>query len=191
MDAQHVLAVKNPLPFPIVSVLNNHRALRKEDRARGWKPRCLPSCACWVGKIRSLRKRPSPFMEKKRKCFLHESAPILHRRNFDAYRWFGARIEQNAVVFRTFAPNASRITLTGAQRLTETDLIQISPGPASGQSSFRRPRRPVLQIPHLRPGRLCHRALRSLRLCNGTATCLLLDHHRPRGVPLHRRGVDG
>lgn len=33
---------------------------------------------------------------------------------FDAYRWFGAHIEQNAVVFRTFAPNASRITLTGA-----------------------------------------------------------------------------
>ncbi len=33
---------------------------------------------------------------------------------FDAYHWFGAHIEQNAVVFRTFAPNASRITLTGA-----------------------------------------------------------------------------
>ena len=44
---------------------------------------------------------------------------------FDAYRWFGAHIEQNAVVFRTFAPNASRITLTGAcNGWTETDLVQ-------------------------------------------------------------------
>ena len=50
---------------------------------------------------------------------------------FDAYRWFGAHIEQNAVVFRTFAPNASRITLTGAcNGWTETDLVQ------DGRSGF-------------------------------------------------------
>ena len=50
---------------------------------------------------------------------------------FDAYRWFGAHIEQNAVVFRTFAPNASRITLTGAcNSWTETDLVQ------DGRSGF-------------------------------------------------------
>ena len=50
---------------------------------------------------------------------------------FDAYRWFGAHIEQNAVVFRTFAPNASRITLTGAcNGWNETDLVQ------DGRSGF-------------------------------------------------------
>ena len=50
---------------------------------------------------------------------------------FDAYRWFGAHIKQNAVVFRTFAPNASRITLTGAcNGWTETDLVQ------DGRSGF-------------------------------------------------------
>ena len=50
---------------------------------------------------------------------------------FDAYHWFGAHIEQNAVVFRTFAPNASRITLTGAcNGWTETDLVQ------DGRSGF-------------------------------------------------------
>ena len=50
---------------------------------------------------------------------------------FDAYRWFGAHIEQNAVVFRTFAPNANRITLTGAcNGWTETDLVQ------DGRSGF-------------------------------------------------------
>ena len=44
---------------------------------------------------------------------------------FDAYHWFGAHIEQNAVVFRTFAPNASRITLTGAcNGWTETDSLE-------------------------------------------------------------------
>ena len=50
---------------------------------------------------------------------------------FDAYHWFGAHIEQNAVVFRTFAPNASRITLTGAcNGWTETDQHQ------DGRSGF-------------------------------------------------------
>lgn len=50
---------------------------------------------------------------------------------FDAYRWFGAHIEQNVVAFRTFAPNASRITLTGAcNGWTETDLVQ------DGRSGF-------------------------------------------------------
>ena len=32
---------------------------------------------------------------------------------FDAYRWFGAHLEGDTAVFRTFAPNASRITVTG------------------------------------------------------------------------------
>ena len=57
---------------------------------------------------------------------------------FDAYRWFGAHIEQNAVVFRTFAPNASRITLTGAcNGWTEPQRLLV--GLCAG-----RPRRPVL-----------------------------------------------
>lgn len=33
---------------------------------------------------------------------------------FDAWRWFGAHLGGGGAVFRTFAPNASRITLTGA-----------------------------------------------------------------------------
>ena len=37
---------------------------------------------------------------------------------FDAYRWFGAHLEGDTAVFRTFAPNAARITVTGrVQRL--------------------------------------------------------------------------
>lgn len=50
---------------------------------------------------------------------------------FDAYRWFGAHLTGDAAVFRTFAPNASRITLTGAMNgWTETDLHQ------DGRSGF-------------------------------------------------------
>ena len=50
---------------------------------------------------------------------------------FDAYRWFGAHLTADAAVFRTFAPNASRITLTGAMNgWTETDLHQ------DGRSGF-------------------------------------------------------
>lgn len=42
---------------------------------------------------------------------------------FDAWRWFGAHLGGGGAVFRTFAPNASRITLTGAMNgWTETDL---------------------------------------------------------------------
>ena len=50
---------------------------------------------------------------------------------FDAYEWFGAHIENQSVVFRTFAPNAARITLTGAfNDWEETALTQ------DGQSGF-------------------------------------------------------
>lgn len=50
---------------------------------------------------------------------------------FDAYRWFGAHLGGGGAVFRTFAPNASRITLTGAMNgWTETDLHQ------DGRSGF-------------------------------------------------------
>ncbi len=50
---------------------------------------------------------------------------------FDAYRWFGAHIEEQSVIFRTFAPNARRITLTGAfNGWKETDLYQ------DGRSGF-------------------------------------------------------
>ena len=50
---------------------------------------------------------------------------------FDAYRWFGAHLTGGGAVFRTFAPNASRITLTGAMNgWTETDLHQ------DGRSGF-------------------------------------------------------
>lgn len=50
---------------------------------------------------------------------------------FDAWRWFGAHLGGGGAVFRTFAPNASRITLTGAMNgWTETDLHQ------DGRSGF-------------------------------------------------------
>ena len=50
---------------------------------------------------------------------------------FDAWRWFGAHLGGDGAVFRTFAPNASRITLTGAMNgWTETDLHQ------DGRSGF-------------------------------------------------------
>lgn len=64
---------------------------------------------------------------------------------FDAYHWFGAHIEQNAVVFRTFAPNASRITLTGRVQRLDRDRSgtgrpqRLLVGLCAG-----RPRRPVL-----------------------------------------------
>ena len=50
---------------------------------------------------------------------------------FDAWRWFGAHLGGDGAVFRTFAPNASRITLAGAMNgWTETDLHQ------DGRSGF-------------------------------------------------------
>ena len=50
---------------------------------------------------------------------------------FDAYRWFGAHLEGDTAVFRTFAPNAARITVTGAcNGWGETDLVQ------DGRSGF-------------------------------------------------------
>lgn len=50
---------------------------------------------------------------------------------FDAYRWFGAHLEGDTAVFRTFAPNASRITVTGAcNGWGETGLTQ------DGRSGF-------------------------------------------------------
>ena len=50
---------------------------------------------------------------------------------FDAWRWFGAHLGGGGAIFRTFAPNASRITLTGAMNgWTETDLHQ------DGRSGF-------------------------------------------------------
>ena len=50
---------------------------------------------------------------------------------FDAYRWFGAHLEGDTAVFRTFAPNASRITVTGeCNGWDETELTQ------DGRSGF-------------------------------------------------------
>lgn len=50
---------------------------------------------------------------------------------FDAYRWFGVHLEGDTAVFRTFAPNASRITVTGAcNGWGETGLTQ------DGRSGF-------------------------------------------------------
>ena len=52
-------------------------------------------------------------------------------RVFSAYRWFGAHPTEGGVVFRTFAPNAARITVTGdCNAWGETDLRQ------DGRSGF-------------------------------------------------------
>ena len=99
---------------------------------------------------------------------------------FDAYHWFGAHIEQNAVVFRTFAPNASRITLTGAcNGWTETDLVQ------DGRSGFW-----SVSVPDACAGQFYKYRIYGP---DGSVTehCDPYGfHHRPRGVPLHRRSVD-
>ena len=63
---------------------------------------------------------------------------------FDAWRWFGAHLGGGGAVFRTFAPNASRITLTGAMNgWTETDLHQ------DGRSGFWEVSVPGTQAGHL------------------------------------------
>ena len=80
---------------------------------------------------------------------------------FDAYRWFGAHLEGDTAVFRTFAPNASRITVTGAcNGWGETGLTQ------DGRSGFWE-------------GRV-----------TGAAAGLLLGDYRIRRIYLHRCGMD-
>ena len=50
---------------------------------------------------------------------------------FDAWRWFGAHIKDQSVIFRVFAPNAAKITVTGAfNNWKEDDLKQ------DGRSGF-------------------------------------------------------
>ena len=50
---------------------------------------------------------------------------------FDAWRWFGFRINDQSVIFRVFAPNAAKITVTGAfNDWKEDELIQ------DGRSGF-------------------------------------------------------
>lgn len=50
---------------------------------------------------------------------------------FDAYRWFGAHIENQSVIFRVFAPNAAKITVTGAFNSWKEDALQ-----QDGRSGF-------------------------------------------------------
>lgn len=50
---------------------------------------------------------------------------------FDAWHWFGAHIKDQSVIFRVFAPNAAKITLTGAfNDWKEDELMQ------DGRSGF-------------------------------------------------------
>ncbi|MGO5029542.1 1,4-alpha-glucan branching protein GlgB [Candidatus Agathobaculum pullicola] len=50
---------------------------------------------------------------------------------FDAWRWFGAHIKEQSTIFRVFAPNAAKITLTGAfNDWKENELTQ------DGRSGF-------------------------------------------------------
>ena len=96
---------------------------------------------------------------------------------FDAWRWFGAHLGGGGAVFRTFAPNASRITLTGAMNgWTETDLHQ------DGRSGFWE-----VSVPGTQAGQLYKYRIYAadLRLRHGDAPGVLLDRDRPRGIPVH------
>ncbi|MDO4270303.1 MAG: 1,4-alpha-glucan branching protein GlgB [Eubacteriales bacterium] len=59
-------------------------------------------------------------------------------RVFDAYRWFGAHMEDQSVVFRTFAPNAAKITVTGAFNDWQED--EMTQDGRSGFWSFEAPK---------------------------------------------------
>lgn len=107
---------------------------------------------------------------------------------FDAWRWFGAHLVGGGAVFRTFAPNASRITLTGAMNgWTETDLHQ------DGRSGFWE----GLRARARRQGQLYKYRIYA---ADGSVTGALatptgfamemrpacwLDRDRPRGIPVH------
>ena len=84
MDAQSTsCGRKNPLPFPhSLSSEQPPCPLRKGRKSEGGNLGVYPLVRLPRRQdSASLRKRPSPVRGKERKCF-HESAPILHRRNF-------------------------------------------------------------------------------------------------------------
>lgn len=110
---------------------------------------------------------------------------------FDAYRWFGAHLGGGGAVFRTFAPNASRITLTGAMNgWTETDLHQ------DGRSGFWEVSVPGTQAGQLYKYRIYAADGSVTEHCDpyGFAMELRpacwLDRDRPRGIPVHGRRMD-
>ena len=61
---------------------------------------------------------------------------------FDAWRWFGAHIDDRSVIFRVFAPNAVKITVTGAFNSWKEDELK-----QDGRSGFWE-----VTVPDARPG---------------------------------------
>ena len=108
---------------------------------------------------------------------------------FDAYRWFGVHLEGDTAVFRTFAPNASRITVTGAcNGWGETGLTQ------DGRSGFWEGRVTGAAAGQFYKYRIYGAngtvTEHCLWLCDGAAAGLLLGDYRIRRIYLHRCGMD-
>ena len=61
---------------------------------------------------------------------------------FDTWRWFGAHIDDHSVIFRVFAPNAVKITVTGAFNSWKEDELK-----QDGRSGFWQ-----VTVPDARPG---------------------------------------
>lgn len=105
---------------------------------------------------------------------------------FDAWRWFGAHLGGGGAIFRTFAPNASRITLTGAMNgWTETDLHQ------DGRSGFWEVSVPGTQAGQLYKYRIYAADGSVTEHCDPYGFAMemrpacWLDRDRPRRIPVH------
>lgn len=89
---------------------------------------------------------------------------------FDAWRWFGAHIKDQSVVFRVFAPNAAKITVTGAfNDWKEDELTQ------DGRSGFWE-----VCVPDARPGQFY-----KYRITTRSGT--VVEHCDPYGFAMELR----
>ena len=100
---------------------------------------------------------------------------------YDAYRYLGAHVEQDGVVFRTFAPQAERVTIIGEfngwqeEEMTQAERAQFFEIRVKGG----RQGRADVQICHLRQKRQGG-TLRPLWIRYGTEAELRLDRKRSR-----------
>ena len=78
---------------------------------------------------------------------------------FEAWKYLGAQVSSRGTTFRTFAPNALRISLIGDfNQWQETPMEKIYDGHCPGGKRIH-----AVQIPDLPPGRFFSGSLRSLR----------------------------